>query len=142
MIQSQFKQPLPGKEQLKLAWNYVDGLTFGFSLKHYSVVTLFGHLGIQNECPDESPTKSRAMIAVDLWDKDNKRIPGSLVTRNLNRMEHYMDVVIHNQLVLEPGDYQIKVVAYKRHFDPNFEFPIHIKDPQYSGVWLRIEPEY
>jgi hypothetical protein len=131
------KRVKPGSEPgepLSLTWNVVDGLSLTFTVTEKSIVTLSGHVGVQNEAKD--PDSSNAMVGLDVH-MDGKSVPGFMRTTNLNRPRHYEDIPVTGFIIVEPGTHCLEILAMKKNFGNTV--PLYIKAPQYSGVFVKVE---
>lgn len=128
----------PG-EPLKTAWNIVDGLDVTFTVDQTSRVTILGHVGYQ-----AVGASGRVMIATDIWVNGvvgRDAAPdgvGFHRTNNLERGEHYLTEPLTGVLLLEPGEHHLAIVAYCKRLSGDVWG--YVKAPQYSGVWVIVEP--
>jgi len=125
----------------------VKGLEYEFTATVPTLVTVFGHIGYQNESDWKSAeTKqadTNAMIGQHIT-LNNKRVEGTMSTQNCNRSEHYCDAIVSAQFVVQPSPkpYKLAVEAWMM-FLPGTPRPkdilMLVKEAKYSGVNVRLE---
>ncbi len=132
-----FLQPAAGNQTLTADWSNITGLTQNFCVGTPSLVTVMGHIGLENM--NTSDNKSNTMVATRLVSESGATIAGSYHTTNLNRQRHYEDMIVMAQYLVLSGNHSVSAQAYQRVF-PNQPVTVVVKDPGYSGMFIKVEP--
>jgi len=128
--------PLPWDEPRLV----IPGSEVSFDVWEKSVLTINGHIGVENLRLTETGS---CCVSVDIVIDDGSgyaRIIGSNVGENVPRQRHYWVVPLHGRAILDPGTYTIAVRGRSYSSDlPDYDGLAQTKDWNYSVIDVEVE---
>jgi hypothetical protein len=119
----------------------VPGMSIEVDLERPGAVRVSGHVGFQmegNASCNRRKYHLRWMTGVDVT-VDGDRVPGTYVTENWARDEHYHDMPFVASIELDPGTYLIEVRAEAiMQNRSNNTCEVYFKEGQYHGMTVEV----
>ena len=119
----------------------VPGMAIEVALAQPGAIRVFGHVGFQMEgdrkCTKRADTL-QSMTGIDVV-IDGRRIPGTYVTENWARHEHYHDMPFAATVELDPGTHLIEVRGETITLSPKRNScAVYFKQAQYHSMTVEI----